>query len=531
MKRRTLRWIIGLMGLAMIGLISFQLYWIDNLISANEERFQKDVHDALNNVANKLEKQETIRAFNKLNNLSQAQTYDTVRRGRPVFEASERAASPRMNRLQEGMQQVFVMEDSLYGTSVEFVFSVGAYDNYFFQNFKPSIQQDEELLERDLRIQELEDKLAKVSRRYEQTFEVVNELMGSHRPLGSRFSPYQLDSLLKNELLSKGIDIKYDYGVLQPRRSQFLYLTQHIDPKELAKSELKASLFPNDLYGNESQLIISFPEERGFLVRKVRSAMASSGVLVVVILFCFGYSIRTIVHQKKLSEMKNDFINNMTHELKTPISTVSLAVEALSDKEIEQSALREKYIGVIGEENKRLGDQVEKVLQIAAIDRNDFNLKEARLSMKEMVKSAADHISIQVEQRGGRINLVDRSEMDLIKGDEIHITNIIINLLDNANKYSPEAPNITLKADSDEQNFYLSIQDRGIGMTKEQQKHIFEKFYRVPTGNLHNVKGFGLGLAYVQKIVAAHGGVIDVHSEPGKGSKFSIKLPLAKDEA
>ena len=519
------------MGLAMIGLISFQLYWIDNLIVANEERFQKDVHDALNTVASKLEKQETIRAFNKLNYLSRAQRYDTIQRSRPVFHASNEAAPQTMQRVQEGAQQVFVMEDSLYGASFEVVFSVGAYDNYFFQNFNPSPPPEEELLERDLRIQELEDKLAKVSRRYEQTFEVVNELMGSHRPLGSRFSPNQLDSLLENELLSKGIDINYDYGVLQPKRRQFLFLTSNTDPKELAQSELKASLFPNDLFGNESQLIISFPDKRGFLIREVWSAMASSGVLVVVILFCFGYSIRTIVYQKKLSEMKNDFINNMTHELKTPISTVSLAVEALSDKEIEHSTLREKYIGVIGEENRRLGEQVEKVLQIAAIDRNDFNLKEATLSMKEMVQSAADHIRMQVEQRGGRINLVDSSEKDQVKGDEMHITNIIINLLDNANKYSPEAPNITLKADSDEDNFYLSIQDRGIGMNKEQQKHIFEKFYRVPTGDLHNVKGFGLGLAYVQKIVAAHGGSIDVNSEPGKGSKFSIKLPLAKNDA
>jgi len=531
MKRKTLRWIIGLMGLAMIGLISFQLYWIDNLITANEERFQKDVHDALNRVANKLEKQETIRAFDKLNYLSKVPTYDTVKRGRPTLQTADWNSPIKKNRLLEGTQQIFVMEDSVYGASVEFVFSVGAYDNYFFQNFNPNTPQDEKLLERDLRIQELEDKLAKVSRRYEQTFEVVNELMGSHRPLGNRFNPNQLDSLLKNELLSKGIDINYDYGVFQPRRSQFLYhLTKNTGPKELAQSELKASLFPNDLFGNESQLVISFPDKRGFLVRKVWSAMASSGVLVIVILFCFGYSIRTIVYQKKLSEMKNDFINNMTHELKTPISTVSLAVEALNDKEIERSALREKYINVIGEENKRLGDQVEKVLQIAAIDRNDFNLKEVLLSMKEMLQNAADHISIQVEQRGGRINLVDSSETDLVKGDELHITNIIVNLLDNANKYSPEAPNITLKADSDEDNFYLSIQDRGIGMTKEQQKHIFEKFYRVPTGDLHNVKGFGLGLAYVQKIVAAHGGSIDVDSEPGKGSKFSIKLPLAKNE-
>ena len=259
--------------------------------------------------------------------------------------------------------------------------------------------------------------------------------------------------------------------------------------------------------------------------------MVSSAFLVLVILFCFGYSIKTIIRQKKLSEMKNDFINNMTHELKTPISTVSLAVEALNDKDIEQSPLRDRYIRVIGEENKRLGEQVEKVLQIAAIDRKDYNLKEEMLQMNEMVKNATEHIIMQVEQRGGRLNVIENAKNDLVLGDEMHLTNIIVNLLDNANKYSPDAPNITLRTESDGDDFLVSIQDRGIGMTREQQKHIFEKFYRVPTGDLHNVKGFGLGLAYVQRMVEAHGGSIHVDSEPGKGSKFSISLPLAKNEA
>ena len=169
-------------------------------------------------------------------------------------------------------------------------------------------------------------------------------------------------------------------------------------------------------------------------------------------------------------------------------------------------------------------------MQIAAIDRNDYNLKEEILHMGEIVKSAAEHIAMQVEQRGGRLNIIEKAEKDLVQGDELHLTNIILNLLDNANKYSPDSPNITLRTASDEEDFILSIHDKGIGMTREQQKHIFEKFYRVPTGDLHNVKGFGLGLAYVQRIVEAHGGSIHVDSEPGKGSKFSITLPLA-DEA
>ncbi len=532
MQRKTLRWIIGLMGLAMMGLIAFQLYWIDSLITANEERFRKDVLDALNTVASKIEKQETYAALQKLNYLN-AKVREDEQRDR-IRELSEDNSSQNGNVkiVQEGNQQIFYFADTVNEGGFEFVVNFSSVaENFFFDETPPpaggTIEQ--ELEERDIKIRQLENKLAKVSRKYELTFDVVRDLMGPNRSITSRFNPHQLDSLLKNELVRKGIDIEFEYGVIQPLQQRFLLLTSNNRQKELEETELRATLFPNDIYGNDTLIAIDFPGKQGYLIGKVWSAMVSSGFLVLVILFCFGYSIRTIVRQKKLSEMKNDFINNMTHELKTPISTVSLAVEALNDKDIEQSSLRTKYIKVIGEENKRLGDQVEKVLQIAAIDRNDYNLKHEIIPMNEMVKNAADHIAIQVEQRGGRLNMIEKADKDLVQGDEMHLTNIILNLLDNANKYSPEAPNITLRTASDDEDFMISIHDKGIGMSREQQKHIFEKFYRVPTGDLHNVKGFGLGLAYVQRIVEAHGGSIHVDSEPGKGSKFSITLPLANE--
>ena len=533
MNRTTLRWIIGLMGLSMIGLIAFQLYWIDSLITANEERFKKDILEVLNAVASKLEKQETILAYNKLNQLSRTPTYDTSDNRRQLRKQLQSNKLSKMELVRQGNQQVFTFADTVSQGSFEFVVNFSSIaDNFFFNEISPLPGMDLEKMikERNDRIQQLESRLARVSRKYEMTFEVMNDLMGSNRSLTSRFNPQQLDSLLKNELEAKGIVINYDYGILKPHLGQFLLVTNNMEKKELEKSELRASLFPNDILGNESQLIINFPDKKGYLLRKIWSALISSGFLAVVILFCFGYSIRTILRQKKLSEMKNDFINNMTHELKTPISTVSLAVEALNDKDIEQTPLRDRYLKVIGEENKRLGGQVEKVLQIAAIDRKDYNLKEGMLHMNDMVRNAVDHIAMQVERRGGRLNLIDKADKDLVLGDEMHLTNIIVNLLDNANKYSSDAPNITLRTASDSDDFILSILDRGIGMSREQQKHIFEKFYRIPTGDVHNVKGFGLGLAYVQRMIEAHGGRIQVDSQLGKGSKFSITLPLATHE-
>lgn len=536
MQRKTLRWIVGLMGVAMIGLISFQLYWIDSLLTANEERFKKDVLEALNTVANKLERQETYAALQKLNYLN-APAYNEVRKEELIEEELtpreilEKQQAKNVQLVQRGNQQLFYYADTVQDGGFEFVVNFSSVaDNFFFDNYPPApnFNVEEQLAERDVKIRQLESKLEKVSRKYELTFDVVQDLMGPNRPIASRFNPQQLDSLLKTELKAKGINIDYEYGVILPQQDRFLLHTNGQHAPILKQSELKAALFPNDVFGNQSILTVDFPGKEGYLLGKVWSAMVSSGFLALVILFCFGYSIRTIVRQKKLSEMKNDFINNMTHELKTPISTVSLAVEALKDKTIEQSTLRTKYIRVIGEENKRLGDQVEKVLQIAAIDRNDYNLKLETLHMTDVVHSATTHMAIQIEERGGRLNLIEKATADEVIGDEMHLTNIVLNLLENANKYSTEKPHITLRTASDKGEFLLSIHDKGIGMTKEQQKHIFEKFYRVPTGNLHNVKGFGLGLAYVRRIIEAHEGSISVDSEVGKGSKFLIKIPLKK---
>ena len=528
MRRIKLRWVIGLMGLSMIGLIAFQLYWINGLVNANEERFKKDVLEALSSVADKLERQETIAAYNKLNILKNGPSLAGMNL---IGDESmvQQLPPPRRQMLQQESGEVFMFFDTVeLGGGVQFIVNFsGGTSSYVYPENAPGVQ--EVIEQQDIEIRELEDKLAKVSRKYEMTFDVIRDLMVPGRSLNSRFNPGQLDSLLKKELQARGIDIEYDYGVVAPRLNRFVALNSEKNREALMTSELKAHLFPNDVFGNEGFLVVNFPGKKNFLIEKIWSSLASSGFLVAVILFCFGYSIRTIMHQKKISEMKNDFINNMTHELKTPISTVSLAVEALNDKEIENSSLKDKYLRVINDENKRLGEQVEKVLQIAAIDRNDYNLKEELLKMNELVRDAAEHISVQIEQRGGRLNLVENAEFDDVKGDRTHLTNIVLNLLENANKYSPEAPNITLRTQSSPESFNLTVQDKGIGMNKEQQKHIFEKFYRVPTGNLHDVKGFGLGLAYVHRMVEAHGGKIEVDSELGKGSKFSITLPLTNE--
>jgi two-component system, OmpR family, phosphate regulon sensor histidine kinase PhoR len=240
----------------------------------------------------------------------------------------------------------------------------------------------------------------------------------------------------------------------------------------------------------------------------------------------FYTSMNTIMKQKKLAVIKNDFINNMTHEFKTPISTISLAVQVLKDDAIKKDENRlNRYIGIIQDENRRLGTQVEKVLQMALLDRGEVKLKLGMVNIHETIEQVLNNISVQIEQKDGIVNLELDADNPEIEVDEVHLTNIIYNLIDNANKYSPEKPEITIRTENVDNGLKISVLDKGIGMSKEQLSRIFEKFYRVPTGNLHDVKGFGLGLSYVKKMVESHNGSINVESKLGEGTVFEVVLP------
>jgi len=259
--------------------------------------------------------------------------------------------------------------------------------------------------------------------------------------------------------------------------------------------------------------------------------LAISAIFVLIIIFAFYYSISTILKQKKLSIIKNDFINNMTHELKTPISTISLACEALNDAEIKNSKETQgRFVNMINEENKRLGVLVENVLQSAVIDKGELKLKQEVFNIHDVIDRAVKNVKIQVEKKHGQIVVSKLANKDQLYADKIHITNLIYNLLDNANKYATIQPSIEISTEDIVGGIVIKVKDNGVGISKENQKKIFEKLYRVPTGNLHDVKGFGLGLSYVKAIVEKHDGTINVESILGKGSTFVLTLPIEKEK-
>jgi two-component system phosphate regulon sensor histidine kinase PhoR len=251
-------------------------------------------------------------------------------------------------------------------------------------------------------------------------------------------------------------------------------------------------------------------------------------LLIILILMLFVYIIKIIVWQNRLSEMKNNFINNMTHEIKTPISTISLACEALTDEAIKKNEiLSNNYLKVINEENKRLGGIAEKILQSAILEDGDFTLNREKFELHKIIENVINNMSLQVEVKDGKIIKDFQAKRTWLNADKMHITNMISNLLDNANKYSPRRPVIKISTHNYQEGIKLTIEDNGIGISHENQKKIYDKLYRVPTGNIHNVKGFGLGLSYVKAIVEKHGGYVTVESEINKGSKFNIYLPFS----
>ena len=353
----------------------------------------------------------------------------------------------------------------------------------------------------------------------------LNELAAGQQAILDRLDTLQVRELLRNHLMERGISEQFELGLVK-NDGEFLPLGPVSQGDNLIKNGIKAKLFPNDILGQENFLYIFFPSKNYHVIRQVWLPISSSILFIGVIIFCFIYAIKVIIRQKALSDTKNDFINNMTHEFKTPLATVSLAVEALQDPELStQDKFRKRYLGIIKDENKRLTSQVEKVLQAAALDKQDFKLKIETLNLSELLESTMQHISLQVEKKGGTLSFTDRLKNPEVEGDAFHLTHIFNNLLDNAIKYTPNTPSIRMEALETEDSFMVKISDNGIGMSKDAQKKIFDKFYRVPTGNVHDVKGFGLGLSYVKTMLEAHQGGIQVESEVGKGTTFTINLP------
>lgn len=542
MRKNTIRLIIVVMSFAMVGLVGLQYYWISNALKINSEQFRRDVYESLNTVVNKLERQEVLfYTYNHLNILDiDEQEYFSLKdsilaganmpmslfRGKTLIQPDSTEKQSKLIQLLTGapfpadtLQGQHYQNQETGGTGI----AANAIESMVEKGGDDGRRRD---IGRDQKTQLELRSLDKAAKKTEMVTLVLEELLYGKRHIRNRLDSILLDSLLKAEFLNKGIDASYSYHVVDKQDQQLFASDSAGEASVLRQQGLKVRLFPNDMLSEASFLAVYFPDQQQYLIKKSWVPLFSSLLLILIIVFCFGYAIHIIIRQKKLSEIKNDFINNMTHEFKTPISIVSLACEALQDPAFkEDQQFLQRYLGIIRDENARLATQVEKVLQMATLDKQDFIINKELVSMHDIIEKAVDHLHLQAEKRNTTVALDLAAENPQVIGDEVHLINIIFNILDNANKYSPNSPHITIKTFNKTDGMVISISDRGIGMSKEALPRIFEKFYRVHTGNLHDVKGFGLGLAYVKTMVEAHGGRITVSSELHKGSTFEIFLP------
>jgi two-component system phosphate regulon sensor histidine kinase PhoR len=393
----------------------------------------------------------------------------------------------------------------------------------------------------------IEDAIA--NRRYQQELSLLNadtatllddksitifkaaakEMADKNVPLRDRIpSRDKLDTLIKKELFNKGIHTDYDFWVKLANKDSLLYQNVSTSKAELLpKNVYQFVLFNKDIIRDPGLLYIHFPDKNSLIMENMFVSMASSVGLLFILIFIFAYTIYAIIRQKKLSEMKNDFINNMTHEFKTPVATIMIASEALKDPELAEDKSRiGRLAGIIYDENVRLGNHIERVLSVARLDKKEIQLDYNPVKVNDLILAVVDSMDLQLKKRGATVDLDLTTANDVVLGDELHLSNVIYNLVDNANKYSKEAPKISISTKNNGKNLQIEFTDEGIGMTKEQTKRIFDQFYRVPTGNLHDVKGFGLGLNYVQDIVGQMNGNVKVSSEKDKGTTFLVTLPF-----
>jgi two-component system phosphate regulon sensor histidine kinase PhoR len=516
-----------LASLALIGLISIQVYWINNSVEIGKERFEQNVNEALNNVVARMEKQmAAARITKKFNFRKQGMRYyspsDSTRQGLSLDDKQ-------FYSFPKNKVNVKIFEE-ISADSNGVITKKSREKSYASDSTSPELKAR---LESDGPLHpSINDSLDLKKNWFSHQNAMVNDIFDElvsvniYNDYDHKYDLKLLDSVLKVELLEKGVTADYEFAImaakfLPPDSSK---LTER--ELKLYASPYKINLSPDNIFIRPQYLSVYFPGQKSYLLSSMWIMLSVSLTFMLVLIFSFYYTISTILKQKKLSEIKNDFISNMTHEFKTPISTISLACEVLNDKTIEKSPERvHTYVNMIGDENKRLSLLVENILQTAILDKGQLKLKMQEIDIHSLIEQTITNIKLQVENKDGEISTELKAAIPVLTGDRVHITNIIFNLIDNALKYSNEHPEIKIMTRSDNEGIFISVQDNGIGISKENQKRIFDTMYRVPTGNIHNVKGFGLGLSYVKAVVEKHGGSISVASELGKGSKFTVYLP------
>ena len=505
------------MVIALVGLIAIQFFWIDRAVTLKEAQFEQNIGNLLYSVVQKLEQKEAIKEIQN-HPLGATLNYQSANRGLNVDLLKDTTNNSVSYRIKQ---------EEVSDTLGNIVRKRKTTRHLISDKNGLAIEASPEELDTLLSMMS-QERLNNIQYRTNLVDEVVSKWFSFafYRNIKQRISASELDSMLYTELASRGLKASYKFGVFDAEgKAAFDKICAVHGLKEANEEAYQAQLFPNDVFKNPYYLQLYFPNQKTYLLRTMWTLLLASGVFLLIIILVFGRTVYTVIKQKRLSLIKNDFINNMTHELKTPISTISLACEALLDESVIKSpSMATNFIGMINAENKRLGVLVENALRTAVLERGQLVLKKDIHDINQICSEAASSVKLLAEQNQSQIKLELSKESLSASIDKVHFTNVIYNLLDNAIKYSGTKALIKIKTLKKGDNIIIKVIDNGPGMKKENQKKIFDKLYRIPTGNVHNVKGYGLGLSYVKAIVEKHDGNISVSSQLNKGTTFTIKL-------
>ncbi|RIA10001.1 two-component system phosphate regulon sensor histidine kinase PhoR [Flavobacteriaceae bacterium MAR_2010_72] len=510
------------MSLSLIGIIFVQAYFINNTLENEEKNFTLNVKRSLSFVSKTIENKELI-SYNKI--------YQNIVESGANPDSTKIRASLILNSLNEDTNEITIYqnaisEESFKVPSMFFDIGLDSVSVSRFTNQRETVVYDRNTLDGNTQVSPIKTiqsytTLDDIGRKI---FETSYRDFYRDYPVYKRISTEEVHDFLDYQLKSDGIEIDFEFAIYDED------LSTKVQSKnfELIKPvTYGVPVFLDNNNESDYRLYVNFPDRNKFLLSSILRMLILSIIFTTVIVVAYSSAIYQLIKQRKISQIKTDFINNMTHEFKTPIATINLALDSIKNPKIindQEKVMR--YLNMIKDENKRMHAQVENVLRISKLEKNELNISKDRVKLHDLIEDAITHVELIVEDRQGYVNTHLNADKSSVLANETHFTNVIVNILDNAIKYSDEPPKIDVSTENVGNNILMHVADQGNGMSKQVQKRVFEKFYREHTGNVHNVKGHGLGLAYVKRIVEDHQGHISVESEKGKGSVFTIKLPL-----
>ena len=525
MNKKLFVLLVILMSLSLTGIIFVQVYWIRTSVKDKEEQFSRTVTGILDRVANRVEKREMKDYSDRLASLVDSIGQPKTTQFRNFLFVDRDLNSDEILFYSHG-----ILEEDYNITSTFFDNQSGedttTFKNYTSKRTKAVFKEEFGLDGKSYSLTPIQkaEKIGGLSSIDKAVWEDVFMEYAKSRPIHKRVSKQEIELLLTQELKNREIDIDFEYGVYSQG------FPTKVQSKKFKFSDAKmyrAPIFKDSEGSTNFSLLLTFPKMKRFLFKSIMGMAILSLVFTLVIVVAYSSAIYQLIKQKQISEIKSDFINNMTHEFKTPIATINLAVEAIRNpKSISDTDKVLRYLGMIRDENKRMHAQVENVLRISKLEKNQLDISKDRVDAHDIINDAITHIELIVADRGGYVKAHLEAERSEVLANDVHFTNVMVNMLDNAVKYSPDAPKIDVYTELAKNHIIIKVKDQGAGMSKVVLKRVFEKFYREHTGDIHNVKGHGLGLAYVKRIIEDHQGEVYAESEKGKGSTFFIKLPL-----